>query len=102
MTGIRLRPPNQHAAAGTARRQATGATHQVQGASSTLVNPPVFGEPLPGLIPEGFVPGVDTRFHSVSAESARHELVRLPVFFGEVRVDMAVSPDGRELYLLGD
>jgi hypothetical protein len=106
------------------------ATHQDQSASSTRVDLPYFGQPVPVLIPELFAPGivntdaiefngvfspdgkefffgrhvagVDTMFHSVFVNGAWSELVRLPVFPGEVSGDMAVSPDGRELYFLGE
>jgi hypothetical protein len=90
---------------------------------------PYFGQPVPGLTPELFAPGivntdgiefngvfspdgrefffgrhvagVDTMFHSVYAEGRWSDPVRLPAFPGDVSGDMAVSPDGLELYFLG-
>lgn len=106
------------------------ATDKEKGATSARVDLPYFGQPVPGQIPELFAPGivntdaiefngvfspdgnefffgrhvagVDTMFHSVFADDAWSEPVRLPVFPGEVSGDMAVSPDGRELYFLGE
>lgn len=107
------------------------ATDNEEGATSSIRGDlPYFGQPVPGLIPELFAPGivntdaiefngvfspdgnefffgrhvagVDTMFHSVFADGAWSEPVRLSVFLGEVSGDMAVSPDGRELYFLGE
>lgn len=89
-----------------------------------------FGQPVPGVVPELFAPGVvntdgiefngvfapdgrefffarhlagvDTMFHSVFAGGRWSEPVRLPAFPGAVSGDMALSPDGLELYFLGE
>ena len=111
------------AACGTAKEGATSA------GDAALPSPPYFGQPVPGLAPELFAPGivntdaiefngvfspdgrefffarhvagVDTMFHSVYADGRWSDLVRLPAFPGNVSGDMAVSPDGLELYFLG-
>jgi len=104
-----------------------------EGATSTgeaaLPSLPYFEQPVPGLTPELFAPGivntdaiefngvfspdgrelffgrhvagVDTMFHSVYADGRWSDPVRLPTFPGDVSGDMAVSPDGLELYFLG-
>ncbi len=97
--------------------------------TAALPSLPYFGQPVPGLTPELFAPGivntdaiefngvfspdgrefffgrhvagVDTMFHSVYADGRWSDPVRLPAFPGDVSGDMAVSPDGRELYFLG-
>lgn len=99
----------------------------------TTPQPPYFGQPTPGAIPERFAPsvvstdaielngvftpdgreffftrlvdGVDTMFHSRLAEgawSAPRPLMLYPGQAKAVAVDMAVSPDGQELYFLGE
>jgi hypothetical protein len=111
------------AACGTGRE---GATSMGKAALPSL---PYFGQPVPGLTPELFAPGivktdaiefngvfspdgrefffgrhvagVDTMFHSVYADGRWSAPVRLPAFPGDVSGDMAVSPDGLELYFLG-
>ena len=98
--------------------------------STPPVSRPYFGQPVPGLVPALFAPGiidtdaiefngvfspdgrefffgrhvagVDTMFHSVFADGAWSEPVRLAAFPGTVCGDMAVSPDGRDLYFLGE
>lgn len=88
------------------------------------------GQPVPGLTPQLFAPGVvntdaiefngvfspdgkefffgrhkggvDTLFHSVYSGGAWSEPEQLSIFRGDVSGDMAVSPDGRELYFLGE
>ena len=96
------------------------------------VDPPYFGQPVPGLTPERFAPGVvstdaielngvftpdgreffftrlvdgvDTMHHSVfdaGQWSPPRALLLFPGGAKAVAVDMSVSPDGRELYFLG-
>lgn len=89
-----------------------------------------FGQPVPGTVPERFAPGVvstdaieingvfspdfteffftrhasgvDTMLRSVFANGAWSVPAPLTVFPGKVAADMALSPDGRSLYFLGE
>lgn len=90
---------------------------------------PYFGQPVPGLTPESFAPGivntpaielngvfspdgreffftrkvagVEMMLQSVYADGRWSEPVRFAAFPGELSADMAVSPDGQSLYFLG-
>lgn len=112
------------AACGTGEDSATSTIEAV------LPSAPYFGQPVPGFTPELFAPGivntdviefngvfspdgrefffarhvagVDTMFHSSYADGRWNDPVRLPAFPGDVSGDMAVSPDGLELYFLGE
>jgi hypothetical protein len=108
-----------------------GGQEKASGADA-LPDPPYFGQPVPGMLPEKFAPGVvstdaielngvftpdgreffftrlldgvDTIHWSVFANGAWSEPQPLLLFPGRARavaVDMSVSPDGRELYFLG-
>jgi Tol biopolymer transport system component len=102
-------------------------------AAQPAPNPPYFGQPVPGLTPQRFAPGVVstdaavelngvftpdgreffftrvvdkifTMFHSRFAAGAWSAPRPLMVYPGQAKadaVDMAVSPDGKELYFLG-
>lgn len=110
---------------------ACGAGEESSRSSADAALPlPYFGQNVPGLTPELFAPGVvntaaiefngvfspdgrefffarhvagvDTMFHSVFADGRWSDPVRLAAFPGDVSGDMVVSPDGQELYFLGE
>lgn len=112
---------------------APGVPHQASVVAAQSATPsPYFGQPVPGLTPERFAPGVistdaielnavftpdlrelffarridgiNTMHHAVLVDGAWSAAAPLRLYPGEARavaVDMAVSPDGRELYFLG-